>query len=291
MYLITVAYDDNTIRIRCAETYKILGTLRTNSRTIGQVAASNDSTMLAAACGKTFKLWELGSNEELMSTEQLTEVISVCFNNTGEHVAVGERRGVICIFDTATKEALFKIAGSARAFPTVCYNYTSETVLAATDSPENAIELFESRTGKLTRTVAETSMIWCLCASPVMNFIAYGALDGTVTILNLEDDSKKVLRGHRSQVSCLAFNLDGNRLVSGSSDGTVRIWDTELGTKLTAINMSEPVLSVAYNSDGSRLAVACNTDVAIVDVETSNEVKLLRSEGRSFYSAAALVLM
>ena len=85
-------------------------------------------------------------------------------------------------------------------------------------------------------------------------------IPGEVVLWDIETgDVRSILRGHRSQVSGVAFAPDGKTLASSSDDTTVRIWDLESGKTLTTF-LGHPggVHAVAFSPDGKILASSSN---------------------------------
>ena len=73
--------------------------------------------------------------------------------------------------------------------------------------------------------------ITCIATNPQSDAIAAGFHDGTIKLYNQTDegifDSNDfiVFNGHKSGVTCLAFDAQGHRLASGSRDTNVIVWD------------------------------------------------------------------
>jgi hypothetical protein len=62
--------------------------------------------------------------------------------------------------------------------------------------------------------------------SPDGRVVALGDTDGTIRLcLTATGKELRRLRGHRSQITCLAFSADGKTLASGSWDTTALVWD------------------------------------------------------------------
>jgi WD40 repeat protein len=76
-------------------------------------------------------------------------------------------------------------------------------------------------------------------------------------------DLLHTLRGHTSQVLCIAFSPDSTRLVTASVDYTARLWDTSTGAEVSVLRGHiGPVREVKYSDDGSRI-VTTSLDASI----------------------------
>jgi WD40 repeat protein len=297
MYLITVAYDENTIRIRCPDTNRLLASLDTDSRTIGQAFASPDSSKVAAACGKVLKLWELGSNLLIMSSERTSEIVSLCFNKSSDRLALGEKRGFISVVDVDKQTFICSFHAVIGSFPTMAFTMNSDYIVSC-DDDEAKIEVYDSSSGRSQQAIkTPPDRIWCIAVSPVRNDIAIGTADSNIHIISAitttkDDNCKPVtLRGHRACVCSLAYNSEGSKLASGGQDCYLRIWDVEACAQISAIRCGGPVLTACFNWDGTRIAYTSTFNLYIYDTEKEERVRVLMHEGRGFYSAATLVLM
>jgi WD40 repeat protein/serine/threonine protein kinase len=88
----------------------------------------------------------------------------------------------------------------------------------------------------------------------------------------------RVLKGHTSGVSQVAYSPDGRRLASGSSDNTVKIWDVSTGQELFTLKAHTKAISgVAFSPDGRRLASASGDNtVKIWDANTGQELRTIQ---------------
>lgn len=82
------------------------------------------------------------------------------------------------------------------------------------------------------------------------------AVDWTAKIYDVEKKRERVvLKGHKGQVSTVAFSPDGRTLMTGSWDETVRLWDVATGQERANFKWGVGrVYCVTYAPDGLRLA-------------------------------------
>jgi WD40 repeat protein len=76
---------------------------------------------------------------------------------------------------------------------------------------------------------------------------------------------RTAIKGHKGQVSSVAFSPDGRYLVTGSWDGTVRLWDPLTGAERQSFQWpTGKVYAVAYAPDVTRLAAAGSSGAVVV---------------------------
>ena len=137
------------------------------------------------------------------------------FSGNGEVlVTLGDRSFVVWDSKTRLRRANFELNTEAPWAVVVSHD---GTVLAASSGPEdteNAIRLWDTRTGKLTG----------------------------------------VCKGHTQGVGRLAFSPDGKTLVSVSSDSTLRFWNVSTQQELLAMQrIADPVQDLLFSPDGNLL--------------------------------------
>ena len=118
------------------------------------------------------------------------------------------------------------------------------------------------------------AQLFDVALSPGQFQVATAALDGAIYLLDVKTKAMRVLRGHRNQVSSVAYSQDGQRLVSSDWDGEVRIWrlgDGQLERTLTIGGGG--VRRVSYSSDDRVVLGAVGDGTArLWDAATGSEV-------------------
>ena len=87
----------------------------------------------------------------------------------------------------------------------------------------------------------------------------------------------RVLKGHTSQVTSVAFSPDGRTLASGSWDDTIHLWDAVTGAHIRTLEgHTSRVSSVAFSPDGRTLASGSpDTTIRLWDAVTGAHIRTL----------------
>src|SRR5207249_2341849 len=122
----------------------------------------------------------------------VNEVTSAVFSPDGSRLASGSRDGTVKVWDATTSPEYrtFSLAGVHRLLLS-----PDGKRMAGVISKENAVKVFDARTGQETFT----------------------------------------LKAHTAGVNSVAFSADSKRLASASADKTVKVWDTQTGQGLLTL--------------------------------------------------------
>ncbi|WP_192809912.1 nSTAND1 domain-containing NTPase [Actinomadura rudentiformis] len=83
--------------------------------------------------------------------------------------------------------------------------------------------------------------------------------DRTIVVWDLTRRSKpEILRGHREDITALAYSPDGRKLAAAARDGAIRLWNSEGSGEPTAVlrGAANPVRKVGFSADGTWLTTS-----------------------------------
>lgn len=110
-----------------------------------------------------------------------------------------------------------------------------------------------------------TSIAW----HPGQDLLAAGCTDGSVVLLRLDDELTRwgELRGHRDEITAVAWSPDGRSLLTASNDRTARVWDPTTGGQRTAlIGHGGAVTAALWSPDGTAITGSVDRTVRYWDV-------------------------
>lgn len=182
------------------------------------------------------------------------------------------------VYDVKSGQLRMKKAG--RKLSGVEFRFAPDSKSIAVPSEENGIEIWDATTGQKRKTLEGflnrrrddglrfDYSYWrdkailkyitfkrSIALSPDNRFIAFGNIDSTAMIMDVE--SGKIihyLKGHHSVVYALDYSPDGKFLATAGGDRVIRIWNAKTGILFKELKgHRELIFDVKFNSDGSRI--------------------------------------
>jgi WD40 repeat protein len=201
-------------------------------------------------------------------------VESVAFSPDGALLATGGQDDIIRLWDLETGNEVKTLDGGTSNVAVKRLAFSPDGAWLASKTG-GEIRLWDMVTGERqpVRTFTRANSVSNLAFSPDGKTLASGREDDTVTVWDVRTRQRRaVFSGHESVVRNVAFLPDGKTLVSSAE--RVKAWDLETGEEVAT--WEGPVWSLALSPDGQTLAIGGDHDVAIVDMTTKREVRVLR---------------
>ena len=165
-------------------------------------------------------------------------VLDIAFSPDGKQLAAASRNGIVSILPL---------------------NPPQKPPVYLTDGLEVSGEIAPAKMQQMFSNAGVS--VWHLAFSPNGKYLAYGDMNGAVTLIDLANGQKlrvKPYNEDRKQVTCLAFSPDSKLLASGDPDGYVSIWgqsSTQRWEEIALVKAhSKEVTALAFHPDGTILS-------------------------------------
>lgn len=117
--------------------------------------------------------------------------------------------------------------------------------------------------------------------------LAIGDKSGTLTLANLTDGSKTVVKAHQSAISAVQFSPTGDELLTASWDKTIRVWNAKTGDLLrTRMGVAFPIYSATFDASGAFIAFTNDAQATLWNWRDGTSKTLALHKRRIFALAA-----
>jgi WD40 repeat protein len=138
--------------------------------------------------------------------------------------------------------------------------YSPDTTKIATGGGyEDALRIWDAKTGNLLSTIKHDSPVWHLAWTSDQKKIIAGSEEGWIRIFDTDTCQQiSILEGHTRTVFSLSLFQNDRLLASGSDDNTARLWNLDTNLQVgPPIQHQAFVDSAAISADGKQLVTGC----------------------------------
>ena len=232
------------------------------------VAFSPDGKIMATSGdsveGKSIKLWDVSSGQELKSLDELNTPQLVLFNQNEKTLfSYSSDSNVIKLWNVENGKVLktFNVLNIVSSIAV-----SSDGRILAIGYENNKIELRYVSDGQIFQTLeGHKGSIDSLTFNPRTNskMLLSCSKDAAIKLWNYDSGREiRTFYGHTNRVTSIAFNPDGQSFASGGKDQNIYIWSLLDGSILKKLKTQneyqgdDGYIYVAYNDDGKSLVTA-----------------------------------
>jgi hypothetical protein len=200
-------------------------------------------------------VWQVSDGRQLRSLAASPSLRSAAVSLSGKLVAVGDREGVVRVFDLTTDQPLLKFQTDTTVTALAFDGYE---VAVAAGGADGKVTLWDLPNNRRRSTLAgHTGPVYGLAFSSMdSERLASAGWDGTAVVWDLKTTDKlKVLEPHDDGVWGVEFTPCGQRLATTGQDGRVAVWDTDTGAEVLSFRQHRgAVHAVRFSGTGTALA-------------------------------------
>ena len=188
--------------------------------------------------------------------ETFSGIYAVAFSPDGQHLAVGDTRGQIRLYQIRDSRQRLICEGHVGRIWALAFSPDGTQIASGGD--DNTARLWDVQTGRCLKTLTPGSAtrVFSVAFSPDNRWLATSGDAHTIKLWDLQTHSAVGdLHGHQGWILTSCFSPDGNLLASSSDDFSIRLWDVKTGRCLkTLLGHSHRVWTLAFSPTGQTLA-------------------------------------
>jgi WD40 repeat protein len=232
------------------------------------IALSPNGKTIAAGSGDgTVRLWdvEMGKVISKLTGHTLT-VWTACWSADGGRMVSGSLDGTARVWDVQSgKIVLGQLIKTGHEFVYAVAYSPDMAKIATGGSNENAIKIWDVKTGDLLSAIEQEEMVFSLAWTSDQQKLISGSENGLIRIFDTAWQELTILEGHQNLVYAISLCPNDRLLASASWDETARLWNLDTNLQVgSPLQHEDAVNGAAISSDGKLLVTGCDDNNAQV---------------------------
>ncbi len=247
-----------------------------------------DARFLSADVKGVLRLWDRVGLTELSQVAFPSGISDLVVLPDGTRVLVGLWDGTLQLLTLEPMKPLMTFARHAARVTSVLALPDGHRVMSA--SFDASIRIWDVATGaEVARLEGHSGKVEGIALVPGGRLVVSASADRTVRLWDLaKAEPASTLSRHDFEIDAIAVLHDGRRCLSTAGDEAVRLWDLDTGTELRRFDKGTWLRLLAILPDGRRALVGRYNDVAVWDLETGEDLCLLKGPDDPVQSLAPL---
>ncbi len=246
-------------------------------------------------------LWDVTSGLQLQSFKSdlpfsmaTVAAFGLAFSPDGKELASGTARGTsVKLWEAASGNELHSL--NVSNLESLAFSPDGKTLVSVSSVGEDPVKLWDAATGNQVNSLKGDNVSGKVIFSPDSRTLAYASDDFTVRLRDVTSGEVRILSGHPSYVSGLAFSPDSKTLASGSAEdqlspgiNILKLWDVVSGSELHTLNgHSGGVTGVVFSPDGKTLASgSIDQTIKLWEAASGSELRTLSGHTSMVYGVA-----
>jgi WD40 repeat protein len=284
--VLATAGDDHLIRVWDTEAGKVIHTLKGHADSVVSLVGMKNGKLISGGRDKSIRIWDVAAGKPTsVIARELGDSDALALTKDGKMLASAGVNNAIRLFETASGKEVRPGPGHAAGISSIALS--ADGKLLASASAPGVIHLWNTATGQDIRH-------WSCPPTPPGSdvVLAFSPDSQTVVSANGSDairfwqaqsgEEKMQLPGNAGDPALsVLYAPDGTKLILGRRQGTVELWDLADKKVVQQFKYNGPAYALAVTEDGLTLAVAGSNKVALFDLASGMEVRMVnsRSEG------------
>ncbi|HET7697153.1 MAG TPA: AAA-like domain-containing protein [Vicinamibacterales bacterium] len=199
-------------------------------------------------------LWRLTHGDQPPLRGRVEDPTRVAFAPDGARLAVAGWRGLLDVWDLASRRLLFTV-GDAQHGGQTAVTFSPDGRMLVAGGALDWVRVYDAAGGTLLQELrGHTDRLRDVAFSPDGRLLATAGFDRTIRLWDTASwRLLSTLTGHTRGVNAVRFTDDGTQLVSGSWDNTVRLWDVHQRREIAQLPHDGDVETLALTGNGRTL--------------------------------------